>query len=92
MMSEQAQTPAPSWHLTHHAKRRAAERGIPDVELFRALNNPDVTYDQNDYGPNRQVRRRGRIGVVVDRSTGAVITAVFCSQAEWLDQLAASVA
>ncbi|MFF2300702.1 DUF4258 domain-containing protein [Arthrobacter sp. NPDC058127] len=86
MMFDQTEKPAPSWHLTHHARKRAAERGIPNAELLRALNQPDVTYEQSDYGPNRQMRQLGRIGVVVDRSTGAVITAVFRNRDHWIAQ------
>lgn len=87
-MFDQTHEPAPIWHLTYHARKRAAERGIADTELLKALNQPDVTYEQNDYGPNRQMRQRGGIGVVVDQSTGAIITALFRSQDYWLAQKA----
>lgn len=86
MMFDRTHETAPSWHLTYHARRRAAERGITYAELFGAVNQPEVTYDQSDYGPNRQMRQRGRISAVVDLSTGAVITAVFRSRDHWLAQ------
>jgi len=85
-MSEYDPIAPRDWHLTSHLRSRAAERGISDAEVFEALEDPEVTYDQSKYGPNRQVRQRGRLGVVVDRSTGAVITVVFRSDALWLAQ------
>lgn len=81
--------PPPRWHLTEHLRRRAAERGISETEMYEALDAPEVVYDQDYYAPNRQVRQRGRLGVVVNRSTGAVITVVFRSRGAWLEHLAA---
>ncbi len=80
---------APRWYLTSHLRRRAAERGITEDEvmLMGVLADPEVTYEQETFGPNRQVCQRGRLGVVVDRSTGAVITVVFRSGQAWLAQL-----
>ncbi len=75
---------APRWYLTSHLRRRAAERGITEDEVMRVLAEPEVTYEQETFGPNRQVCQRGRLGVVVDRSTGAVITVVFRSGQAWL--------
>lgn len=82
----------PSWYLTDHARKRAAERSITHAELFQVVEEPEVTYDQSDHGPNRQVRQRGQLGVVVDRSTGAVITVVFRHHDLWLKQPASTVA
>lgn len=79
---------APRWHLTRHLRLRATERGISEAELYQALDYPEVVYDQDDHAPNRQVRQRGRLGVVVNRSTGAVITVVFRSHDAWLSHLA----
>ncbi|HTW06428.1 MAG TPA: DUF4258 domain-containing protein [Acidimicrobiales bacterium] len=73
----------PRWHFTRHLRVRAAERGFSEVEVYKALHEPEVVYDQDDYAPNRQVRQRGRLGVVVNRSTGAVITVVFRSPNTW---------
>ncbi|MGH9129358.1 MAG: DUF4258 domain-containing protein [Acidimicrobiales bacterium] len=78
----------PCWHLTQHLRLRAIERGISETEVYQALHDPEVVYNQDDYAPNRQVRQRGRVGVVVNRSTGAVITVVFRSCDAWLDHLA----
>lgn len=78
----------PRWHLTRHLRQRATERGISEMEVYQALDHPEVVYEQHDYAPNRQVRQRGRLGVVVNRSTGAVITVVFRSHDAWLDHLA----
>jgi len=90
-MSEPTEMHVPSCYLTKHARERAAERGITHAELFQVIGAPDVTYDQSNYGPNRQVRQRGPLGVVVDQSTGAVITVLFRSYDQWLNQFPASV-
>jgi hypothetical protein len=75
---------ASGWYLTHHLRKRAIERGITDAEVFEVLQDPEVTYDQAGYGPSRQVRQRGLLGVVVNASTGAVITVVFRDHERWL--------
>ena len=54
--------------------------GSPVAEIVEALDDPEVTYAQDCYAPNRQVRQRGRLGVIVDRSTRAAITVVFRHQ------------
>jgi Domain of unknown function (DUF4258) len=77
----------PRWHFTRHLRLRATERGISEAEMYEALEQPEVVYDQDDHAPDRQVRQRGRLGVVVNRSTGAVITVLFRSHDAWLDQL-----
>lgn len=88
VMFQSDTTPPQPWHLTNHLRRRAAERGISEAEVMGVLYAPEVTYDQLAYGPHRQVRQGGRIGVVVDCSTGAAITVVFRSRQDWADHLA----
>ena len=83
----QTASPQPHWHFTHHFQQRATERGITRPEVYAVLNDPEVVYDQPSYGPTRQVRQRGRLGIVVDFATGAVITVVFRSHQLWLAQL-----
>lgn len=87
-MPDHTAPPTQGWYLTHHLRARAAERGITDNDVFEVLDQPEVVYDQDSYGPNRQVRQRGNLGVVVDRSTGAVITVVFRTHDLWLAQIA----
>lgn len=74
----------PGWDLTSHACRRMAERSITVDELHAALLHPERTYIQHGYGPHRQVRQAGRIGVIVDTWTHHVITIVFRDRHEWL--------
>jgi hypothetical protein len=83
----QTAPPQPQWHFTHHFRQRAAELGITQPEAYAVLDDPEVVYDQPGYGPTRQVRQRGRLGIVVDSATGAVITVVFRSHQLWLAQL-----
>jgi hypothetical protein len=86
-MHQTSTSASPGWYLTHHLLLRAAERGISEAEILEVLDDPEVIYDQDYYAPNRQVRQRGRLGVVVDRSTGAVITVVFRTRQLWMQQL-----
>lgn len=74
----------PSWRFTHHLCIRAAERGITTAEINVVLADPEITYAQPGYGPNRRVMQRGELGVVVDVATSAVITVVFRDPARWI--------
>ena len=67
------------WRLTRHAEARAAERGFDDAELLAALERPEVSYTQTN---QRQVRRQGRVAVVVAPVTRVVVTVLFRSPAE----------
>lgn len=82
-MSTRPATP-PGWDLTSHARRRMLERCITIDELHAALLHPERTYTQLGYGPHRQVRQAGRIGVIVDTWTHHVITVVFRDRHAWL--------
>lgn len=82
-MSTRPSTP-PGWNITSHAHRRMLERSIAVDELHTALLHPERTYNQYGYGPHRQVRQAGRIGVIVDAWTHHVITVVFRDRHEWL--------
>jgi len=83
------QSAAHGWHLTHHARQRAHERGLTEADLRLVLDDPDVTYTQSGYGPDRQVRQRGDYAVVINTVTRNVITVVYRSRQRWLQTLAA---
>lgn len=72
-----------AWIFTNHLRRRALERGISEAQIRAVIADPDVTYCQPTYGPNRQVRQRDDLGVVVDLATRAVITVVYRDAARW---------
>ena len=72
------------WTFTHHLHRRALERGVTDADIRAVLYKPEITYTQTSYGPDRQVRQRGELGVVVDVATRTVITVVFRDHGRWL--------
>jgi hypothetical protein len=76
-------TSGKDWVFTHHLRQRATERGITEAAITAVLNNPQVTYTQNLYGPERQVRQRGELAVVVNRATRTVITVLFHDDAHW---------
>lgn len=71
------------WRLTHHAQVRMAEHGFSEPEIRAALDLPEVSYTQSDYGDLRQVRQQGRVAVVVNQRTHDVITVLFRSPADW---------
>lgn len=83
---------AHAWIFTNHLRRRALERGISDAQIQAVLTEPDITYCQRSYGPNRQVRQRDDLGVVVDVASRAVITVVFRDPARWTNHPTAAVA
>ncbi len=68
---------------TPHCRRRAAERGITLEQIASVLARPEVTYVQTTYGPDRQIRQRGDLAVVVNQAARTVITVLFRDQAEW---------
>lgn len=72
-------TEVAGWRLTRHAEARAAERGFNDAELLAALERPEVSYTQRN---QRQVRRQGRVAVVVAPVTRVIVTVMFRSPAE----------
>jgi hypothetical protein len=52
-------------------------------EFRDALERPGISYCQAAYGPGRQVRQRGRLGVIVDMSSQTIITVVFRRDDDW---------
>jgi hypothetical protein len=66
---------------------RAAERSISDADLTAVLHDPQITYTQTTYRPDRQVRQRGDLGLVVDLATHTVITVLFRDHERWLRHL-----
>ena len=56
-----------------------AEHGFAEPEIRAALDLPEVSYTQCDYGDFRQVRQQGRVAVVVNQRTHDVITVLFRS-------------
>lgn len=76
------------WYLSRHALDRMSERGFSEAEVAAALTEPEIVYCQEAYGPGRQVRQYGRIGVVVDPVRRTVITVVFRSPASWAQHFA----
>jgi Domain of unknown function (DUF4258) len=89
-MQPAARITASGWTFTNHLHRRALERGISGSQITAVLDDPEITYAQTNYGPNRQVRQRGELSVVVDLATRTVITVVFRSHDRWLQQLASA--
>ena len=54
--------------------------------ILDVLAHPEVTYSQNTHGSDRQVRQRGRLGIVVDERSHTVITVLFRTHEAWLEQ------
>ena len=78
--------PLPGWTITAHARERIDARGISDLDLHRALEQPECSYPQTGSGlqeGERQVRVRGRWAVVVNPVTRTVITVLFASPNDW---------
>ena len=55
----------PSWVITRHARKRAQERGFTRHDVLAVIDQPELTYPQNTYGPFREIRVRGPIAVVL---------------------------
>lgn len=85
-MYHSSRTPVAGWALSRHSRLRAIERGISEAQIRDVLCDPDVTYTQSNYGPNRQVLQGGDLGVVVDWSSHTVITVLFRDQQRWRRQ------
>lgn len=82
-MSLTAGSVEPRWFLTHHARVRGAERGITAEQAIATAMEPEIAYDQDNFGAGRQVRQRSDLAVVVDKETGAIITVLFRDKHRW---------
>jgi len=71
------------WRLTAHLRNTAARRGVTIRQVLDVVEKPDITYTQEDYGPGRQMRQRGRLAVVVAQDTRTVITVLLRAPHRW---------
>lgn len=71
------------WHLTRHARARAAELGFALTELLEAADAPELSYDQPTRGPHQAVRIRGDVAVGVDLRTLTIVTVVLRRPDAW---------
>jgi hypothetical protein len=64
---------APTYQLTHHARKQAAAKGWSTEEILRAANEPLHTYPSGRvYGQMRHVR--GDIVAIIDLGRRCVVT------------------
>ncbi len=74
------------WRLTAHLRNTATRRGVTLRQVLDVVEKPDVTYMQEDYGPGRQIRQRGRLAVVVAQDTRTVITVLLRAPQRWTEE------
>lgn len=79
-------TQSARWRLTAHLRNAAARRGVTIRQVLDVVEKPDITYTQEDYGPGRQMRQRGRLAVVVAQDTCTVITVLLRAPHRWTDE------
>lgn len=73
------------WVFTHHMRVRATQRNIDLAQIEGAITNPEITYAQPNYGPDRAIYQRGDLAVVVAPTTRTVITVLFHTPDNWTD-------
>ena len=70
-----------TWVVTHHAEIRMNEMNVDIEEVLAVLEWPSTTYPSPaSYGPGRSVAVAGRLAVVHNPSSGAVITVLWNGQ------------
>jgi hypothetical protein len=66
------------WNLTWHARTRMSEMQLNDDEVLDALRNPELTYPSSSRFRNgADIAVRGRLAIVFDPATGAVVTVLW---------------
>jgi phage-related baseplate assembly protein len=73
------------WRLTAHARSAARSRGFNLQEILLTAADPEVVYTAYDYGPDREVRQRGDVAVVVDSSSEVIVTVLWRHLDSWTD-------
>lgn len=73
------------WRLAGHARARAHARGFDLRDVLLTAADPEVSYEQSNYGEGRWMHQRGDIGVAVHLPSKTVITVLLRSEAEWND-------
>jgi len=63
-----------TFQLSRHAARQAAAKGFDAAAIYRAANNPAITYENYRF-PGQWRHIRDGIVTVVDPATGTIITA-----------------
>ena len=67
-----------TWTVTQHASVRMDEMGVQTEELIETLEHPSITYPSPPaYGPGRAIAVAGRLAVVHNPTTRAVITVLW---------------
>lgn len=51
--------------FTNHARERAAQMGVPLLDVLEAIERPEVEYAQPMYGPGHRMHQRGDIAVPI---------------------------
>lgn len=74
------------WHLSKHARTNAAERGVSTRDVLETIAAPEITYTAYNYGPGREVYKRGELAVVGDPRNKTVITVLWNTDAEWTSE------
>ncbi len=65
------------WTYTPHARTRAAQRGVTELEIDAVLHRPTITYPQPQHGPDRQMMIGSGLAIAVNTATRTVITVLF---------------
>lgn len=75
------------WRLTSHARTNCIRRGVTTAEALTTAAAPEITYDQFDHGPGRQIRQRGDLAVVTVPEEQLILTVLSRQQNPWTDEL-----
>jgi hypothetical protein len=73
------------WKLTSHARDACSRRGISKAEALMVAYDPEIAYDQTDYGGGRQMRQRGDLAVVTVPGLQLIITVLSRQEQDWAD-------
>lgn len=73
------------WRLSAHAAAVMLRRRFDPADVEQAIEQPWLSYPQRSYGEGRELRRRGKVAVVVHVPSRTVVTVLLGSTGLWTD-------
>lgn len=73
------------WRMSRHARAKITSRAFSESDVLRAVTDPFIIRTQENYGPNRQLRVRDHVAVVVEAHRQIIITVLLRSHEHWTD-------
>ena len=76
------------WRMTRHALERAEEFGATTADVIAIIENPEVSYTNQNYTPMRAVSVAGDLAVVTAPESHTVVTVLRRTYEHWEHRVA----